>query len=291
MAKRGLMDGSALNPEGLQSAEGQQQGGGGRPSGQQQRRRGQDQQGQGQGQRRGRNPDPSRQSRQKRNVSPEMQAQYNRFVVNGMNLIYDEQAMPQLLNAIEGDGNPIEGLGQTTATVTMRLEDSAEGQGNEIPVSVKYHGTSELLSLMVELAETAGIHEFSQDEMESAWFIALDTYRVTRQQQGKLNTEALEREFQVMKQADQEGWLDEMLPGVKEYAESAPSPEQLQQMAAQQQGGQSPEQLRLNGGQQARARRQQAGQGQGEQSGGGQQQGGGRRQSKPPRRRRRRGRQ
>lgn len=185
------------------------------------------QQGGQQGRQRQGRQQPRQQPRQEEesNVTPEEQAEYDEFVTNGMNLIYGEQVMPQVLQSIEGDGNPIQGLANTVATVVMRLEDSAEQAGRPISGDVKFHGATELLEQMAELAEEAGVHQYSEEDMESSLFLALDIYRATRSEQGKLPEEAITEDFQQLVQADKQGNLNEVLPGVEEYAQRAPKPE------------------------------------------------------------------
>lgn len=152
------------------------------------------------------------------NVSPEEQAEYEQFVTNGMQLMYNEELMPQLLERIEGAGNPVEGLANAAAMVVMRLEDSAEGQERAISEDVKFHGGTELLEQMAELAQEAGIHEYSEEEVESAFYLALDIYRSTRQEQGKLSMDEINQEMQSLVQADQAGRLNEVLPGIEQAA-------------------------------------------------------------------------
>lgn len=179
-------------------------------------------------------PDQQQQGEEEPNVSPEEQKEYDQFVTNGMNLIDDEKATPQILESIEGDGNPIEGLGLTLAAVVMRVEDSAEKGGKKLSPDVMLHGATELLEQMVELAEEAGVHEFSEEEMESALYFGMDFYRSTRQEQGKLHEDELQQDFQGIVDAEQQGQLDEILPGLREYAANAPQPEDVQ---GQQEGG------------------------------------------------------
>ena len=159
------------------------------------------------------------------NVTPEEQQQYDQFVTNGMQMLDDEKALPQILESIRGDGNPVEGLANALVALVMRLEDSAEEQGQKISGDVMLHGGTELLEQMVEIAEKAGVHEFDEKEMESALYLALDTYRATRQEQGKLPEEALQADMQELVQADQAGGLEELIPGITKYAETAPKPD------------------------------------------------------------------
>lgn len=153
------------------------------------------------------------------NVSPEEQTQYDEFVTNGMSLLHNEKGLSALLQSIQGDGNPVEGLANTVASVVIRVEDSAQQQGAEISGDVLMHGGTELLEQAAELAQEAGIHDFSDDDLESALYLAMDIYRTTRQQQGKLPTEQLGQDMQELQAAEQDGSLEKAIPGLTKYAQ------------------------------------------------------------------------
>lgn len=162
------------------------------------------------------------------NVSPEEQAQYEEFVGNGLNLIYDEKGLQKLVTALESGGSPIEGLAHTLVGVVSRLEDSAKESGTPINGDVVLHGSVEIMEGLVEMSETAGIHEYSEEDMESAFFMAADMYRKMKQERGDLPEEQLKADFQTILQAENEGRLEEVVPGVTEYASRAPKPDQMQ---------------------------------------------------------------
>lgn len=157
-------------------------------------------------------------------VSSEEQAQYDEFVTNGMSLLHDEKGLSGLLQSIQGDGNPVEGLANTVASIVIRVEDSAQKQGIEISGDVLMHGGTELLEQAADLAEQGGVHEFSDDELESALYLAMDIYRTTREQQGKLPTEQLGLDLQELQAAEQDGSLEKQFPGITEYGQKSPAP-------------------------------------------------------------------
>ena len=158
------------------------------------------------------------QTEEESNVSPEEQGAYDKYVQNGMQLMYSEKTMPQLVKTIGGDGNPVEGLANAALTVVTQLDQSAKQKGVEISPDVKYHGAEELLSQMAELAEAAGVHEFSDEELEQAFFLALDMYRVGKQESGELDNNAIQQDMQMLVDADKQGQLDQVVPGASEYA-------------------------------------------------------------------------
>jgi hypothetical protein len=127
------------------------------------------------------------------NVSPEEQAQYDEFVTNGMQLIYQKQGgtvqvAPAVLAQLKGDWKGVEGsLGQVpqeekpldpkspidclavaTVALVLSLEASATGAGKQLDPAVTFHGGAEILEQLADIDNAAGIHDFSDDEMTGA---------------------------------------------------------------------------------------------------------------------------
>lgn len=153
------------------------------------------------------------------NVSPEEQQQYEQFVGNAMTLIYDEDRTPRMLAGLKGAGNPAEGLASTAVTVVKGLADSAEQNGVQISPDVMMHGGLEIIEELADLQREAGIADLTPEEIEGAFYRALDLYRESATAEGKLDTAALEQDFAVMQQADQQGRLGEVLPGADQAAQ------------------------------------------------------------------------
>lgn len=131
--------------------------------------------------------DPAQAGEEQPNVTPEEQAAYDQFVNNGMQLMYQgEQVAPAILNHLQGKwddiapmlgelpqdegnldpSNPIDGLAVATVGIVLALEASAAEAGKELDPAVVFHGGAEIAEQLVEVAETAGIHEFSPEDME-----------------------------------------------------------------------------------------------------------------------------
>lgn len=157
-------------------------------------------------------------------VTPDEQAAYNQFVTNGLRMMFDEKVVPQLLESIDATGNPVDGMADAMVSVVRRLEDSAQKAGAEIPGPVKYHGAVELMENLSDLVSKAGIADLGEEQMESALFLALDKYRVSRAEDGSLPKDELQQDMEALIAAEQQGSLDEMLPGLSEYAQRAPKP-------------------------------------------------------------------
>ena len=153
-------------------------------------------------------------------VSKEEQKQYDEFVTNGMKVLHDESGLDAVTQSLSGDGNPIEGLANTVVSIVIRLQDSAKQAGHEISGDVVMQGGAEIMEQAVELSEEAGIHKFSEEDMESAMYMAMDLYRSSRgEQDGQQNNFTADlQELQGMEQA---GTLEQEFPGITEHSQKA----------------------------------------------------------------------
>lgn len=156
------------------------------------------------------------------NVTPEEQQFYDATVDNGLKLLYSPNTLQnvrkQLQMAVQ-DGAPVEALAKITARIAMGLEDSAKKSGAEIPGDILFHAGVDLLGAIAELSERSRIHTFTPEEMEQALYGALDIYGTQRGEEGTLNVDEISGEFQQLLAAEQEGRLDEVIPGITQKAE------------------------------------------------------------------------
>lgn len=167
-------------------------------------------------------------------ASPEEQAIYDRVVKNALELIYpanEEGVAQSVMQSLSGSDNPVVNLAMTTASLVNGLVMSAQKAGQKIPGDVLLAAGAEVLEVLVEVAEAARIHEFSEEDMERGWYLAVDMYREQAKAAGTLDEEALKADFAMLEEAEKEGRIDEVLPGAREHAEklaaSQPQPEQL----------------------------------------------------------------
>lgn len=153
------------------------------------------------------------------NVTPEEQAQYEQFVTNGLEVIYGDEGegtpvRPDILNRLRESSDPLENLANTTVWLVTMLETSAEQGGGQLDDAVVMHGGKALLEELAEVAEAGAIHDYSEQELEGAWYRGLDLYRETATAEGRVDPEALKQQFGEIEQADREGRMSEVLPGV-----------------------------------------------------------------------------
>lgn len=157
------------------------------------------------------------------NVSPEEQAQYDKFVGNAMELIYTEDGKVQdeVLARLSTGNKPMDVLAQTTVWLVMLVENSAEQSGQRIEDDVLFHAAKEVHEQLIEVAEAADIHTFKEAEVQGSWYQALDMYREANSDEGgRFNPEVAAQEFAALNEADREGRADEVLPGFSQMTQA-----------------------------------------------------------------------
>ena len=156
------------------------------------------------------------------NVSAEEQNAYNQFVANGHLMIYDGKTFPRMLDTLKG-GDPVEALAMASATLVKQLSQSARKQGRGIPGDVMLHGGKELFEELAELQKDAGFANLEGEQLEGAWYRALDLFRGMAEQDGSLDMQAVNQDMQTLVQADQQGTLDQIMPGVTRTSQTQTS--------------------------------------------------------------------
>ncbi len=159
-------------------------------------------------------PGATAQTGEQPNVSPEEQQLYDQFVDKALSAIYDDQSLPQVIETLKGDGNPLDGLANTAVAIVVRVQDSAEKAGQKIPPDVLFHGGSEILEDLAGLSEKAGIHKFTPEELEGAAFQAMDIYREMKGSDGGEARPQIVEDFNQITELDKAGRLDEVAPGL-----------------------------------------------------------------------------
>lgn len=182
-------------------------------------------------------------------ASPEEQAIYHRFMENYYTIMYvggsgqggkkepplaDSNEFRSYFTEIE---DPVDALANASLSIVNELAGSAQNAGKPIPPDVLMHAGVEVLEDIAEFAENAGYHEYSEEELNSALIKAMELYREIHQ--GDLNTDALKQDYESLLAADQEGRLEDVLPGVGKAAErmSTQSQEPIPEEEIQEQQG------------------------------------------------------
>lgn len=165
-------------------------------------------------------------------ASPEEQAAYEEFINNAMETATTDdreiepgvagnlqgEFTPEVMQMFEGvepplQNTPVEHLALTALVLVMYLDQAAKDQGIEISDEVLFNAGSEVVDIVSSLGEAAGLRDYSEKELEGAWYRALDLYR---QVGPRANPDALKEQFAVVHEADKNGKITELLPTLQE---------------------------------------------------------------------------
>lgn len=162
------------------------------------------------------------------NVSPEEQAEYEQFVDKAQELVYIEgeeggEVRPEVIEALQAaqTQEPVEGvnpaimaLAQTAVSIVQKIDDAAREAGSPVSDDVLLHGTVAVIEDLAEVAETAGFHEYAEDDLNGALMQAIDIYRPKLIADGRTSEETLKAQFSEINEAESAGKLGDLLPGL-----------------------------------------------------------------------------
>ncbi len=173
-------------------------------------------------------------------VTPEEQAQYDDFVGKASDLIHGgdkEEVLPEILESLRGgqqpkaddpdmaeapaNAAPVEGeaptngpilaLANTAVQICQKLDvDSAEA-GTPWTDDVLFQGAVEVIEMLGEIAEAANIHVYSEEDLEGAFYQAVDLYRPIAIEMGRTTDEDLKGQFAEIEEAGKDGRLDKVM--------------------------------------------------------------------------------
>lgn len=171
-------------------------------------------------------PSPEPQSEGEANVTPEEQAMYEQVVGNAMKVIYPDgegepTISPQVIDSLKGSEAPVMNLATTAVMLVTSLRDSAKQAGQQIPDDILFHAGVQIVEELADVADASKIYDYSDDDMEKALYLALDMYRTGAEQSGDIDKQGLIEGVEQMKQADQSGTLEQLMPGIKSRMKGA----------------------------------------------------------------------
>jgi hypothetical protein len=118
-----------------------------------------------------------------------------------------------------GKGNPaVLALANTAVQIVSKLDASAKEAGAPIADDVLYHAGSEIVGMLAEISEAAKIHDYSEEEIQGAFYQAVDLYRPIAEADGRTDDKTLKSQFGDILNADSQGQLGQLLPGVDQQA-------------------------------------------------------------------------
>lgn len=105
-------------------------------------------------------------------------------------------------------------LANATVTIVQQLDDSARAANKPVSNDVLVHGGVAILEELAELAETAGIHDYTEEEMGGATTLAMDMYKQKAMDDGRTDESTAKVEWDQVVQADQQGQLGSVVKGL-----------------------------------------------------------------------------
>lgn len=175
------------------------------------------------------------------------QAAYEEFAATLTDVLYPAdtpgEVFPQILANLKGDfdpqvlglfdgveppltSSPQDTVAATSVLITLVVDKkmglleqalAAEEQGGSddfSPEAVLMEGGKMAVEELIEVAEAAKIHEFAEDEVDGAFYRALDLFRVAQEKVNPKLVQSLQRGFEQIRMADQQGQLSKVLPGL-----------------------------------------------------------------------------
>lgn len=169
-------------------------------------------------------------------VSPEEQAVYDMMVREALGIIYPAETpgepRAQIVENLRGafdpqvtelfasaqppiSATPEDAVAVTSVVLTMMTEGQLAQQGTDVPDDVVFHAGVEIIELLAELSQEAGIANFTDEQLDDVGLRAMDLYRLASP---RVDPETLSAEFEEIIAADRAGGVNKLLPGAEEYA-------------------------------------------------------------------------
>jgi hypothetical protein len=109
-------------------------------------------------------------------VSPETQAIMDMFVINGMELIYDEKQVQTMLPRLSAGEDPTKSMAELLLDIVNRIVSSAKDAGKEIPPEVILHGSNILFGELLKVLDAAGMAPLSEEQKTAVWQLFSSSY-------------------------------------------------------------------------------------------------------------------
>lgn len=144
-------------------------------------------------------------------ASEEEQGIYDTFVSMAMIALYDERMMPQLVRLLKSANDPVQAVAEIAASVAMRVYTKAQEDGAEIPGDVLLHAGREIVGLVIELAERAGIQPLTPEQAEEAFYAAADIFAGNAEEMGVYTEEIAKQDVQAINEMKASGRFDQVM--------------------------------------------------------------------------------
>lgn len=144
-------------------------------------------------------------------ATPQQQAQYNRFFAYSLLMLYDEKFLPKVQELFQKSPTPIEAAARVGAAIATRIYIGAEKQGSKIPPEVILYAGQEVMAEIAEMARSAGIADLSQEDVETAYYMAADMVRASLEGAGKIDKTNASQDFEQIRNMVGDDKLNQVL--------------------------------------------------------------------------------
>jgi hypothetical protein len=126
--------------------------------------------------------------------APENEQKMYDYVVNaGMAMIYSKKMTDKILGMLQSAEDLPTAIGRIVNMIGDAIQQKAKGQ--QIPDDVLYHAAGELIDLILELAEKAGI-QTNEDTAEMAFYKTMEIWADTNPDKAMADVDGLKRDFE-----------------------------------------------------------------------------------------------
>lgn len=109
--------------------------------------------------------------------SPKLREPYNKVWGSTMKMLYSEKFMPKAEEIVKNAPTPEAGIAQIAAVIGARIYKAAQQAGEDIPDEVMLLGGWQVVKEIADFARTDVGLEVSDDQVESALYLASDELR------------------------------------------------------------------------------------------------------------------
>lgn len=142
------------------------------------------------------------------NVTPDEQAAYDSVVTHAMTMMYDGETAQQVLQVLQSGESLAEGVAQATVMILSRVYDSSRQQGQPLSDDVLMAAGEEIVGLLFELAEAAGLGEATDDDVFMAATRSLELWAEAHP--NMLDEEAMQQSMQALPRDEVATMLQQM---------------------------------------------------------------------------------
>lgn len=157
-------------------------------------------------------------------ASPEEQQQYDTFVGMALLAVYDDQMMPETVKLIQEAPSPMQGVATVASSIAVRVYTAAQEDGVALTGDVLLHGGAEIVEAVIEVAETAGVAEFTEPMMQEAYLLAADKFRAEMETLGVYGEEDKAQDIATLQEMQQSGQMERIMSKLQQQSGGQPAP-------------------------------------------------------------------